>query len=166
MLPLALLAAAAAASGPGCPAPAVREADNKFLPPPFNTESRWIAPEQKRLYAVMWSGRAVDGKFSIYAGGHNPVTGINEKIMWVVPERATPLATNRIRLEWRRGDTTFVQNYGPRGDGPDYTRLRFGRIYPSILEPPSPGCWKLRVQTGRIKVTMYVIVTPPPQRSS
>ena len=157
MLSIALLAAAAS----GCPAPPVRTADNPLLPREFVRGSRWIGPKKRRLYAVLWAGRAVQGRFSVYAHGFNPVTGINEKIMWVVPAKATGLSASWLRLEWRRRDRRFVQrNTGYPGR--DYARTRAPRIYPSILEPPDPGCWKLRVRTGHIKSTMYVIVQPQP----
>ena len=158
------LAVAAAAAAPGCPAPVVETHDNPFLPRGFESGSRWIAPKRKRLYAVMWAGRAVDGRFSVYAGGRNPQTGIAEKIMWVVPARATGLAATGMGLEWRRNGKSFVQRREGRPGRMSFKRCPEPLFYPSILEPPEPGCWKLRVRTGRVRVTLYVIVEAPPSR--
>jgi hypothetical protein len=166
VLPSALLALAMAASGGGCPAPIVQTERNPLLPPEFVEGSRWIAPGAHTLYAVMWAGRAVDGRFSVYAGGFNPVTGINEKIMWVVPARRTDASSPRLRLVWRLGQSRFVQV--TRAAGASTTRGHETRgsprprIYPSVLRPPREGCWRLAVNTGRIRETMHVIVTPPP----
>lgn len=164
MLPLAVIALAA--SGAGCPAPAVQTSDNPYLPAEFTHGSRWIAPSPRRLYAVMWSGRAVNGRFSVFAHGFNPVTGINEKIMWVVPNRTSARSGKRISVTWRRhGRTARVQRFGRSGDVPGTRRGRelWVPIYPSILRAPSQGCWKLRIRTGRIRTTMFVLVQPQPQ---
>jgi hypothetical protein len=114
----------------------------------------------------MWSGRAVGGRFSVYAGGVNKATGINEKIMWIVPGRAADDSDLTLRLVWRRGGRDYPQRYGGGATDGRQGRRPEGasRSYPSILRPPSPGCWKLRVVTGRIKVSMLVIVTPPPTK--
>ena len=163
MLSPALLAITASGAAAGCPAPFVHEGPNRLMPRPFNLHSRWIAPEPRKLLAVMWSGRAVDGRFSVYAGGRNPVTGINEKIMWVVPARATGLTGTRLKLVWLRAGRRHVQvNQGYPGRRQQ--RISRPRIYPSILKPPAPGCWKLRIRIGRIRSTMHVIVQPPPRR--
>ena len=162
MLPLALLALVAAGSAPACPAPLVHTHDNPRLPREFVEGSRWIAPQPKRLHAVMWAGRAVDGRFSIYAGGKNPVTGIHEKIMWVVPARSTHLSSSGLRIVWRRDGRRYVQRREGRVRSNSFRRLENPEIYPSILEPPDPGCWKLRLRTGRIKASMHVIVQAPP----
>jgi hypothetical protein len=160
MVGAALLSAAVA----GCPAPPVHTTPNPLLPREFVRGSRWIAPEPRRLLAVMWSGRAVDGRFSVYARGVNPVTGIAEKIMWVVPARATARANRGMRIAWRRGDRRYVQD-DPSGVGkPLGKRLDEPLIYPSTLRAPSPGCWRLTLRTGRIKTTMRVLVQPQPQK--
>ena len=164
MLLLALFAIAAAGTAPSCPAPLVHTHANSLLPREFVEGSRWIAPQPKRLHAVMWSGRAVDGRFSIYAGGVNRATGIAEKIMWVVPARATHLSSSGMRIVWRRDGRRVVQRREGRIRSNSFRRLDQPEIYPSILVPPDPGCWKLRLRTGRIKATMYVIVQPSPTR--
>src|SRR4051794_3766785 len=160
MFAAALLALAVSGAAAGCTAPRVHTDANRLLPYGFKHGSRWIAPDPQRLLAVMWAGRAVGGRFSVYAHGFNPVTGINEKIMWVVPKRKVHLSGSTLRLEWRRDGRNFVQ----RQSGVSGSRhQRFPRIYPSILAPPSPGCWKLRVKIGRIKETMFVLAQPQPQ---
>ena len=160
MLPAALLAMVVSGAAGGCPAPHVHTTANPLLPHGFRHDSRWIAPAPRRLLAVMWAGRAVDGRFSVYAHGFNPVTGINEKIMWVVPRKAVPLSGRTLRFEWRRDGRSVVQS---QHGYPGSRHERSARIYPSILVAPSPGCWKLRVKIGRIKETMYVLVQPQPQ---
>jgi hypothetical protein len=110
----------------------------------------------------MWSGRAVDGRFSIYAHGFNPVTGINEKIMWVVAPQAKRLASTRLRIDWiKDGRRRRVQRFGDRRR---WARYRHETVYPSVLDAPSTGCWKLRIRTGRVHATMYVLVQPQPRK--
>jgi hypothetical protein len=160
VLPAAIAALAVTGAASGCPAPHVHTTANPLLPRPFAHGSRWIAPAPRRLLAVMWAGRAVDGRFSVYAHGLDPVTGTAEKIMWVVPWRAVRRSGSTLRLEWTRGRRRFVQ----RQTGVDGSRQqRSARIYPSILRPPAPGCWKLRVKINRIEDTMYVLVQPQPR---
>jgi hypothetical protein len=166
VLSSALLGLAMAASGGACPAPVVHTERDPLLPPPFVEGSRWIAPGAHTLHAVMWAGRAVDGRFSVYAGGFDPVTGINEKIMWVVPARVARASSARLRLVWRMGQSRFVQVTRAAGTpvtrGHEPRRSPRPRIYPSVLKPPREGCWRLAVNTGRIRETMHVIVTPAP----
>jgi hypothetical protein len=162
VVPIALLAIAAAGVAPGCPAPAVHTDDNALLPAPFDHGSRWFAARPGTLYAVMWSGRAVDGRFSVYAHGFNPVNGINEKIMWVIPYRLRRLASTRLRIDWiKDGRRQRVQRYG---DSPRHSDgARHYIVYPSILRAPSTGCWKLRLTSGHIHVGMHVLVQPQPR---
>jgi hypothetical protein len=162
VVPIALLAIAASGVAPGCPAPAVHTDDNALLPAPFNHESTWFSARANRLYAVMWSGRAVDGRFSVYAHGFDPVTHINEKIMWVVPPRAKRLAGTRLRIDWiKDGRVRRVQRFG---DKRQWVRYRHETIYPSILDAPSTGCWQLRLRTGRVRATIHVLVQPQPRK--
>src|SRR3954468_15089058 len=155
MVGLGLIVAAAAA----CPSPVVEPPPNPVLA--YFRTMPWITASPRRLYALMWSGRAVDGRWSLYAHGSNPVTGISEKTMWVVDRRARRLAGPRLRMTWvRDGRVRRVQTVGWSG-GDRRPRVVFS---PSIPTAPSPGCWKLRVRTGRIKTTIRVFVQPQPQR--
>jgi hypothetical protein len=132
------------------------------LPHGFVHGSRWFQAAPRRLLAVMWAGHDVDGRFALYE--HEPDPRHDAKIMWVVPARATGRASDTLRIEWRKpGSRTYTQREGPREER-SFTRLDHPRIYPSALAPPAPGCWKLRLRTGRIKATMRVIVEPQPPR--
>ena len=82
--------------------------------------------------------------------------------MWVVPQRVKRLASSRLRIEWRKdGRLRRVQGFG---DPPRWALKRHETIYPSILNAPSPGCWQLRLRTGRIRATMHVLVQPQPRK--
>jgi len=155
MIGLGLIVAAVAS----CPAPAVQEPPNPVM---RSLRMPWFTAEPRQLYGLMWSGRAVDGRWSLYAHGFNPVTEISEKTMWVVDPRARLLAGPRLRLTWRRdGRVRRVQRFGWSPDRPDGRPRRI--FYPSIPNAPSPGCWKLRVKTGRIRATLRVLVQPQPR---
>jgi hypothetical protein len=162
MFSLGLIAAAAAS---GCPAIPVQSTHNPLLGAGFADSPRWIEPKPRRLYAVMWSGRAVDGRFSVYAHGFNPVTGISEKIMWVVPRSDRPRAGYRIRMSWwRGGERRRVQYAGRSAAGSSRPGHLYRRgIYPSILNAPDEGCWKLKLHTGKVDATIHVLVQPQPQ---
>jgi hypothetical protein len=158
MVGLGLIVAAVAS----CPAPAVKEPPNPVM---RSLRMPWFTAEPRQLYGLMWSGRAVDGRWSLYAHGGNPVTGISEKTMWVVDPRARLLAGPRLRLAWRRdGRVRRVQRFGWSPDSDPRRRRPRVIFYPSIPNAPSPGCWKLRLKTGQIKTTIRVLVIPQPQR--
>jgi hypothetical protein len=161
VIPLALLAIAASAPAPGCPAPAVHTERNALLPAEFRDASRWFTARPQRLYGIMWSGRAVDGRLSVYAHGSNPITGISEKIMWIVPQAVKRQAGTRLRMQWiRAGRVRKVQRVG---DPPRHASSRHYTMYPSILRAPAPGCWTLKLRTGRVRATIRVLVQPQPR---
>jgi hypothetical protein len=100
----------------------------------------------------------VDGRFRLHVGGHrDKVSGLSQKIPWFVSMGAGSqprLLVTGTRLSPSR--RTFHQRFGRA----EYARQdREGRyVYPSIISPPAPGCWRLRFQSGTIDAHVIVLV--------
>ena len=99
----------------------------------------------------LFGGEVVDGRFAVYAGGTNPGTRTDEKILWVVPrqKRVGP----RLAISGRRDGSTTVtyrRRLAEAGGAPHH-------IFPSILDLPAPGCWKLTLRTAKISATLSVL---------
>ena len=78
----------------------------------------------------------------IYAGGQVPHGRANMKILWELPRAKTPLPA---RLRGQRLDRSgsFVETLSPAGP------TRTGPTqYPSIVDVPAPGCWRLTLTEG------------------
>jgi hypothetical protein len=120
--------------------------------------SRWVAgsPRTSRLVGILFAGEVVNGRLAVYAGGVNPGTRANEKILWIVPrrKRAGPSLAISGRKE---GSTaiTYRRRFAVTGSAqvPGYN-------YPSILDLPVPGCWKLTLRTGKVAATVGVLAQP------
>jgi hypothetical protein len=90
----------------------------------------------------------VNGRFQLRVGPYRDVTsGLTQKILWSVPaeRRANGLLVVRGRTIYGR-KRTFVQKFFQAGTE-DQTR----RYYPSIISPPSAGCWRLTLTTGKLR---------------
>jgi hypothetical protein len=78
----------------------------------------------------------------IYAGGQTPNGRASMKVLWDFPRVKTPLP---VRLRGKRldGAGSFVETWSPAG------RTRTGPTqYPSIVDVPAPGCWRLTLTTS------------------
>jgi hypothetical protein len=91
-----------------------------------------VAPGMKRRPAT----------FQIFTHGHVPDTSINMKILWTL---AGSRAKNGLTVSGVRTDDTgsFTENFpgGPQ--------------FPSIIQIPSSGCWRLSLNTG---ITQHLTV--------
>jgi hypothetical protein len=114
---------------------------------------RWVAgsPRTSGLVGYLFGGEVLDGRFAVYAGGTNPGTRTNEKILWVVPRRKR--VGPRLAISGRRDGSTTVtyrRRLAEAGGAPHH-------IFPSILDLPVPGCWKLTLRTAKISATLTVL---------
>jgi hypothetical protein len=98
----------------------------------------------------------VDGLFRLHVGEYRDVaSGTFQKILWWVPSTRKGIG-GRLVI---RGHTLFgpkrkfVQRFDFAGNE-DKTRL----FYPSTVVPPSAGCWKLRLITGKLRNTLVARV--------
>ena len=95
--------------------------------------------------SVPW-GRERRPGARIYAGGTTPGRGVNMKILW---RNRSHLRSRWLLLEGRRldGEGTFRQGFRGYGD------------FPSIVEIPTAGCWRLDIRngTGRYSLTFLAI---------
>jgi hypothetical protein len=117
--------------------------------------SRWVAgtPRTSGLIGVLFGGEVVNGRLAVYAGGVNPGTRGNEKILWIVSRRKR--AGSHLAISGRKDGATAVtyrRRFGVTGSPqvPGYN-------YPSILDLPVPGCWKLTLRTGKVTATVIVL---------
>ena len=116
---------------------------------------KWVAgsPRTSRLVGYLFGGEVVDGRFAVYTGGLNPGTRTNEKILWIVSKRKR--VGPRLAISGRKDGSTTVtyrRRLAEAGsvDPPGYQ-------YPSILDLPVPGCWKLTLRTGKVSATVSVL---------
>ena len=157
---------AVARSASTCPAARVRHEVN----PAFGTalQARWVAaqPRSSAITGVLFGGEEIDGRFALYAGGHNPVTDTNEKVLWVVDPGSRvgswlTIVGHRIRVVGTRVRLARGSFRSRRffEAGSEQTP---GRIFPSIVNVPKPGCWRLEVRSGPRKGRLIVFVQPVP----
>jgi hypothetical protein len=116
---------------------------------------RWVAgsPRRSGLVGYLFGGEVVDGRFAVYTGGLNPGTRSNEKILWILPRRKR--VGLRLAISGRRDGATTV-TYRRRLSEASSAQTP-GHLYPSILDLPVPGCWKLTLRTGKISATVSVL---------
>jgi hypothetical protein len=90
----------------------------------------------------------VDGHFRLRVGSYRDAArGLNQKILWSVPVSRRAGARLVVRGRTINGaKRTFVQKFWEAGtDDPA------NHYYPSIVSPPSAGCWRLTLTTGKLK---------------
>jgi hypothetical protein len=155
---LALLAGASAQARPvpGCAATVVHRTPNRGIG--SLSGSRWIRLRSSTpgVFGVLFGGEVVGGRLALYAGGKNPFTGGNEKILWLVPRRAR--IGSDTRLVGRRLDSSgsFVEHLGEAGAGSTP-----GRDFPSIVDVPKAGCWRLTLRSGGLSAAAVALVRKP-----
>jgi hypothetical protein len=99
----------------------------------------------------------VDGRFRLRVGPwRDRATGLTQKILWWAPSsrRAGGVLVVRGRTILGR-KKTFVQRLFEAG-----TEDQSRRYYPSIIKPPSAGCWRLTLKTGRLRNALTARVDP------
>jgi hypothetical protein len=97
----------------------------------------------------------VRGRFSLHVGGWRVKDSLSQKIPWYVRDGAG--ATGAIAMTATRLSplprATFRQTFTTGGGG--YPQ---GTVFPSNIEPPSAGCWRLTMRTGPIAVSFVALV--------
>jgi hypothetical protein len=116
---------------------------------------RWVAgsPRTSGLVGYLFGGEVVNGRFAVYTGGLNPGTRTKEKILWIVPKRKR--VGSRLAISGRKDGSTTV-TYRRRLPEAGSAQVP-GYNYPSILDLPVPGCWKLTLRTGKVTATVRVL---------
>jgi len=145
---LELLAALSLAGSPVCPATTVH-----YEPGPVGTP--WLRVGGVTANLFYYGGRTLmdanvnqsDGA-AIYPDGRT-LDGAT-KILWRVPRAAgATLTLTARRLD---GDGSFTQRFPRRGRGQ----------FPSIVNVPQPGCWRLALRTGGTRTTFVVRAVAAP----
>jgi hypothetical protein len=139
-----------------CAATVVHRAPNRQLG--SLSRSRWIRLRSATpgVYGVLFGGEVVGGRLALYVNGRNPFTDGNEKILWLLPQKAR--LGSDTRLVGRRLDATgaFVEHLGEAG-----ATSTPGRDFPSIVVVPKPGCWRLTLRSGPTSASAVALVRKP-----
>ena len=116
---------------------------------------RWVAgsPRTSGLVGYLFGGEVVNGRFAVYTGGLNPGTRTSEKILWLLPKRKR--VGPRLVISGRRDGSTAVTYRRRLAEAGSEQTPGYG--YPSILDLPVPGCWKLTLRTGKVRATVSVL---------
>ena len=126
---------------------------------PTLDHSAWVggSPGRYRLRGLLWYWPAswreqqVD-RAQIYVGGEAP-QGWSTKILWAfLGEPAKRQAEGELVVRGRRldGRGSFTQRFAPIG----YEGQNGAPSFASIVDIPTPGCWRLRLTTGRVRVSV------------
>jgi hypothetical protein len=111
------------------------------------------SPRTSGLVGYLFGGEVVNGRFAVYTGGLNPGTRASEKILWILPRRKRVGLV--LAISGRKDGSTTV-TYRRRLDEVSSAQTP-GHLYPSILDLPVPGCWKLTLRTAKISATVSVL---------
>jgi|GEM_PF-1555309 len=116
----------------------------------------WVggAPGRYRLRGLLWywpqSWRKQ--RVQIFVGGEAP-QGTTTKILWAfLGAPAKSRADFQLVVHGRRldGRGSFAQKFGAIG----YEGQSGAPSYASIVDVPKPGCWRLVLTTGRVRVSV------------
>jgi len=101
----------------------------------------------------VWERRQLP-RVRIYSQGQSPDGRLTMKILWQTHRRGAGL----MRVQGDRLDSagSFSQQLSPTASN--------ARQYPSIIDVPRPGCWRLTLMAGT--TTGHVTVTAVPGRAS
>ena len=102
----------------------------------------------------------VRGRFSLRVGPNRTRTGLSQKIPWF-PAAGTPVGDTLVvtgRALSLPRPRSFRQTFRAEQEvgGPQRT------MFPSVISPPSVGCWSLTFTTGRTTASIAVLVRPRP----
>lgn len=144
-----------------CPAALVHRDSNDPL------SRRWIVPSPASAGITGGVPNEVDGRVAIYAGGVNPVTGTNEKILWtidpakhvgsslqIVGQRVRVTAIGRLRAVSGSFRLKLYEAVSEQATG---------HLFPSIIAPPRAGCWRLTFRTGPTSARLIIRALPVPR---
>jgi hypothetical protein len=97
----------------------------------------------------------VNGRFSLRVGSLRTLGGLSQKIPWF-PEPGAKI-----------GDTLVVTGKAlslprPRSFTQTFRVALSPRMFPTIIAPPSAGCWMFTFTTGSTTASIGVLVRPRP----
>jgi hypothetical protein len=114
------------------------------------------------LTGAVTSYDTVDGRFSLRVGRERTRIGLSQKIPWF------PVAGTVV------GDTLVVTGRALSLPRPRSFRQTFRAaqelggsqrtMFPSVIAPPSAGCWRLTFTTGPTTASIAVLIRPRPTR--
>ena len=107
----------------------------------------WIKVS-KGLAGIVFGARAGATTLELPAGGAW-ADGHTAKILWW-PRRRGAAHSIAIRGRSLEGGGTFVEKFSASGSN-----------FPSIVDLPSAGCWRVDVTTGKLHGTVYVNAVSP-----
>jgi hypothetical protein len=94
-----------------------------------------------------WKQKHLPG-LRLYSGGEGPNGRISMKILWESRRgSARDLSVRGRRLD---GSGSFSQQLPPASSNQ--------RQFPSIIDVPAPGCWRLTLTTGTVKASVSALV--------
>jgi hypothetical protein len=97
--------------------------------------------------------------FALWAGGVAPAGGPAMKVLWIVrnPHAAINLVVSGRKIGGRR---SFIVARGAIVHDASLAPAQ-GLEYPSIVNIPSPGCWRLTVRSGAVVGSLVVAAYRP-----
>jgi hypothetical protein len=101
----------------------------------------------------------VRGRFRLHVGPYRVPNALTQKIPWFVPLRyrvgdTLVVTGRRVGAPARTFRQTFARAYSP--DSPNK------HVFPSIISPPSAGCWRLTFRSGAVTGTLTALVSNAP----
>jgi hypothetical protein len=100
----------------------------------------------------------VDGRFRLHVGPWRVRDGLTQKIPWFISKRypiGGPLIVTGRRLNG--SPRTFRQKFNAAATSSPSTY-----VFPSIIAPPAPGCWRLSFASGRVTGSLVALVSDRP----
>jgi hypothetical protein len=98
----------------------------------------------------------VNGRFSLRVGGMR-TTQMSSKILWLLPDSYRDVGA-LIVTGRRIGGGRFTQTFTEAGASTP-PNMRF---FPSIINPPATGCWRLWFQLGELRASALMLARPRP----
>jgi len=99
----------------------------------------------------------VNGRFRLHVGAYrDKETGLSQKIPWWITRRAD--VGRRLRIDARRLPPRSRRRFHQELRRTHGVGDRRRWVFPSIIEPPAEGCWRLRFKSGTTVGGLIVLV--------
>jgi hypothetical protein len=99
----------------------------------------------------------VNGRFRLRVGAYRDrKTGLTQKIPWSISRRAD--VGRRLRIDARRLPPRSPRRFHQKLRRTHAIGDRERWFFPSIIEPPAEGCWRLRFRSGTTSGSLMVLV--------